>query len=97
MISDKSFSRRWRIATLALVAGAGIVATALLIGIVLIVWKGDWTAAVEALRMNILATGLLAMAGLMGLSLIGLLVAGPLSKISGKVGGNELSVEGDKD
>ena len=95
MIKGKTFEEKWKVAALALVAGAGIVATVLLTALVFIVWKGSWTEAVEAARLNMLATSAIGMTVLMGMSMVGLLIAGPLARLSGKWGDSELTVEGD--
>lgn len=78
-----------------LTAGAGMVATLLFICIICIIWLGDWSAAVEAHRVSVLAQGAIAMAALMGASMVGILIAGPLSKVTAKLGGAEVSAEGD--
>ena len=97
MIKGKTFGEKWKVTALALVAGAGIVATVLLAALICIIWLGTWTEAVEVLRVNMLASTAIGMCILMGASMIGLLIAGPLSRLSGKFGENELSVEGDDD
>lgn len=96
MIKGKTFEEKWKIAALALVAGAGIVATILLTFLIFIVWLGNWTEAVEVLRVNMLATTAIGMCVLMGASMVGLLIAGPLARLSGKFGDSELTVEGDE-
>lgn len=95
MIRGRTFEEKWRIVTLALVAGAGVVATLLLVGLILVVWLGKWSEAVEVLRINMLATTAIGVTTLMGASMVGLLIAGPLAKLSAKFGDNEVSAEGD--
>ena len=97
MIRGTTFEEKWKVLALVLVAGAGIVATVLFTALILIVWKGGWSEAVEAARLDMLATSAIAMAMLMGASMVGLLIAGPLARLSGKFGDNELTVEGDED
>lgn len=79
----------------ALVGGAGMIATGLFAWIIFIAWRGGWSPAVEAARVELLARAALAMAGLMGASMIGLLLAGPLARIKATIAGNEIDVEGD--
>ena len=93
----KTFAQQWRLAMMGLTAGAGIVATLLFVGIICIIWLGEWTAAVEGLRVDVLAKGAIGMAALMGASMVGILIAGPLSKVSAKFGQAEVSAEGDSD
>ena len=90
-----TFSQRWKVATVALIAGAGMVATAILGWLVWIVWKGTWSVAVEALRIDVMGKIAVGMIVLMAMTMMGLLVAGPLSRISGKLGQAEMSAEGD--
>ena len=95
MIAGRTFAEKWKVAALTMVAGAGIVATIILATIIGIIWKGHWSEAVELLRVNTLAQIALGMVGLMGASMVGLLIAGPLAKLSAKFGNNEVSAEGD--
>lgn len=94
-LKAETFAERWRVAMIVLVAGAGMISTALAAWIVTIIARSGWSAAVEALRVEALSHALLAMIGLMTASMIGLLVAGPLSRISANVAGNSVEVEGD--
>ena len=57
MIKGASFTEKWKVMALALVAGAGIVATALLTFLIFIVWLGDWSEAVEVLEDHLLFPG----------------------------------------
>ena len=95
MIEGKTFAEKWKVVALTMVAGAGIVATIILATIVGIIWKGQWSEAVELLRVNTLAQIALGMVGLMGASMVGLLIAGPLARVSAKFGGGEFNAEGD--
>ena len=94
-LKPHSFRERWHIATLAVVAGAGFVATAAFAAIILIIWKGGWSPAVEALRINSLATAALCMAGLMAAAMVGILIAGPLGRAKGQIGPVSFEAEGD--
>lgn len=95
ILGATTFAEKWRAAMIVLVAGAGMVATALFIMIILITWLAKWSPEVEKARLDILGTGAVAMAILMGFAMIGILVAGPLARIKAKIGDNLIDVEGD--
>lgn len=80
---------------LILITGAGMVSTAILIGLIYIVWLGGWSPAVEAARLNILGTISTGCLIMIGGTMIGLLLAGPVSKIQAKIGDNEISLDQD--
>lgn len=99
LLKPENFAQRWRAWMILLIAGAGVIATTLATGIVLIIWLGNWSEAVETARITLLARVAIGALCLMGMSMIGLLIAGPLSKISGKYssGSGEFSLEGDEE
>lgn len=81
---------------IALILGAGIMSTILFVGLVLVLWRGGWAAVTQPLVIDFLGKGLLAMAGLMGAAMLGLLLAGPLARL--KIGNStcDVEIEGDE-
>lgn len=74
---------------------AGLIMTAMLAWIIDIITYGGWTDAVETGRIDVLstiATGCLVM---IAMTMIALLIAGPIGRISAKIGTNEFTVDDD--
>lgn len=73
----------------------GLIMTAMLSWIIVIITYGGWTDAVETGRIDVLATIASGCLIMIAMTMIALLIAGPIGRISAKIGTNEFTIDDD--
>lgn len=73
--------------------GAGLVCTAMAVGILFVVWMGGWPAGTEHQRLSILGWGLLGALAGMGMVIVALAIGGPVGRLKAKGGRSGLELE----